>query len=51
MAAVFIALILWSIGFANTITKEIILAPHTSYTEVSPNAEAEIGVTLQDTVL
>ena len=35
--------------FANPITQQIILAPHTSYTEVSPNAEAEIGVTLEST--
>jgi len=36
--------------FPYALNKEIILAPHTVYTEVSPNAEARIGVTLQDTV-
>jgi hypothetical protein len=35
--------------FATPIVKQIILAPHTSYTEVSPTAEASIGVTLQST--
>jgi len=35
--------------FATPITQQIILAPHTSYTEVSPTAEASIGVTLQST--
>ena len=35
--------------FANTITQQIILAPHTSYTEISPDAEAKIGVTLEST--
>ena len=35
--------------FATPIAQQIILAPHTSYTEVSPTAEASIGVTLQST--
>ena len=35
--------------FPTPINRDIILAPHTSYTEVSPNAEAKIGVTLQST--
>ena len=36
--------------FPYAINKEIILAPHTFYTEVSPDAEAKIGVTMQDTM-
>ena len=32
--------------FPTTINRDIILAPHTSYTEVSPTAEATVGVTL-----
>ncbi|AOV60996.1 hypothetical protein T191209_164 [Synechococcus phage S-CAM22] len=36
--------------FPYAINKQIILAPHTTYTEVSPTAEATIGVTLQDTI-
>ncbi|AET72759.1 gp183 [Synechococcus phage S-CAM8] len=35
--------------FAIPINQQIILAPHTSYTEVTPAAEASIGVTLQST--
>jgi hypothetical protein len=35
--------------FSTPIAQQIILAPHTSYTEVSPTAEASIGVTLQST--
>ena len=35
--------------FATPIAQQIILAPHTSYTEVSPNANAKLGVTLQST--
>ena len=35
--------------FTYSVTQQIILAPHTSYTEVSPTAEASIGVTLQST--
>ena len=35
--------------FATPIAQQIILAPHTSYTEVSPNANAKFGVTLQST--
>ncbi|AOO15440.1 hypothetical protein W1080910_168 [Cyanophage S-RIM12 isolate W1_08_0910] len=35
--------------FATPIAQQIILAPHTSYTEVSPTAKASIGVTLQST--
>ena len=35
--------------FATPINQQIILAPHTSYTEVSPDAEAKIGVTIQST--
>jgi len=35
--------------FSTPIAQQIILAPHTSYTEVSPIAEASIGVTLQST--
>ena len=35
--------------FAYSVVQQIILAPHTSYTEVSPTAEASIGVTLQST--
>ena len=36
--------------FPYAINKQIILAPHTFYTEVSPDAEAHIGVTMQDTM-
>ena len=32
--------------FPDTIRRDIILAPHTSYTEISPTAEATIGVKL-----
>ncbi len=35
--------------FAYSVVQQIILAPHTSYSEVSPTAEASIGVTLQST--
>jgi hypothetical protein len=35
--------------FSTPIAQQIILAPHTSYTEVSPTAEASIGVTVQST--
>ena len=35
--------------FATPIAQKIILAPHTSYTEVSPTAEATVGVKLQPT--
>ena len=35
--------------FPIAINQQIVLAPHTSYTEISPNAEAKIGVTLQST--
>ena len=35
--------------FATPIAQQIILAPHTSYTEVSPTAEATVGVKLQST--
>ena len=35
--------------FPSAIGQQIVLAPHTSYTEVSPDAEAKIGVTLQST--
>jgi hypothetical protein len=35
--------------FPTPIGQQIVLAPHTSYTEISPNAEAKIGVTLQST--
>ena len=33
-------------NFASPIYSKIIVAPHTSYTEISPDAEAKIGVTL-----
>ena len=33
--------------FPTPIGRDIILAPHTSYTEISPNAEATIGVRLE----
>ena len=36
--------------FPYAINKQIILAPHTFYTEVSPDAEAHIGVVMQDTM-
>ena len=35
--------------FPSTITQQIILAPHTEYTEVSPTAEGKIGVSLEST--
>jgi len=35
--------------FTTPIAQQIILAPHTSYTEVSPTAKASIGVTMQST--
>jgi hypothetical protein len=35
--------------FPTAITQKIILAPHTFYNEVSPNAEARLGVTINST--
>lgn len=35
--------------FAHEITKEIILAPHTCYSKVSPDAEAKFGVKMKST--
>ena len=35
--------------FPEYITQNIILAPHTCYTEISPNAKANLGVKLQST--